>query len=81
LQQTILNKNVPLTISPLKLAVILMLQFYFFTKLPGVYQMQCCCGGKWYTANVFCDTKTVDGGWTVIQRRKDGFVDFQLTME
>ena len=48
-----------------------------FTKKPsGVYQMQCWCGGKWSTTSVFCDTQTADGGWTVIQRRKDGSVDF-----
>ena len=46
--------------------------FYFFTKPRGVYQMECWCGGKWNTANVFCDTD----GWTVIQRRQDGLVDF-----
>ena len=50
--------------------------FYFFTKPSGVYQMQCLCGGKWNTANVFCDTTTADGGWTVIQRRVDGSEDF-----
>ena len=50
--------------------------FYFNTKPPAVYQMQCWCGGKWSTTSVFCDTKTADGGWTVIQRRKDGSVDF-----
>ena len=50
--------------------------FDFFTNKPGVYQMQCWCGGLWSTTSVFCDTKTADGGWTVIQRRKDGSVDF-----
>ena len=50
--------------------------FYFNTKPPGVYQMQCWCGGKWSTTSVFCDTDTADGGWTVIQRRVDGSVDF-----
>ena len=50
---------------------------YLFTNKPsGVYQMQCWCGGKWSTTSVFCDIKTADGGWTVIQRRKDGSVDF-----
>ena len=50
--------------------------FYFLTISPGVYQMQCWCGGIWSTTSVFCDTQTADGGWTVIQRRKDGSVDF-----
>ena len=51
--------------------------FNFFTHKPsGVYQMQCWCGGIWSTASVFCDTQTADGGWTVIQRRKDGSVNF-----
>ena len=50
--------------------------FYHYTTPPGVYQMQCWCGGKWSTTSVFCDTKTADGGWTVIQRRVDGSVDF-----
>ena len=49
--------------------------FDFFTS--AVYQMQCWCGGLWSTTSVFCDTKTADGGWTVIQRRKEeGSVDF-----
>ena len=49
---------------------------FLFTKPSAVYQMQCWCGGLWSTTSVFCDTKTADGGWTVIQRRKDGSVDF-----
>ena len=46
-----------------------------FTKPSAVYQLQHLCGGKW-GSSVFCDTQTADGGWTVIQRRKDGSVDF-----
>ena len=47
-----------------------------FTAPPAVYQLQNLCGEKWSTTSVFCDTQTADGGWTVIQRRKDGSVDF-----
>ena len=50
--------------------------FYLFTKPSGIYQTQCLCGGKWSTTDVFCNTETADGGWTVIQRRVDGSVDF-----
>ena len=50
---------------------------FLLTKPSAVYQMwQSQCGGKWSTTSAFCDTKTADGGWTVIQRRKDGSVDF-----
>ena len=45
-------------------------------KPSGVYQMQYWCGGKWSNTGGFCDTQTADGGWTVIQRRKDSSVDF-----
>ena len=49
---------------------------FLLTKPSAIYQMQSQCAGKWSTTSTFCDAKTADGGWTVIQRRKDGSVDF-----
>ena len=46
------------------------------TSPPGIYQMQYLCGGKWSTASVLCDNKIGDGNWIVIQRRINGYENF-----
>ena len=46
-------------------------------KSSGVYTIANFCGVKCSNTRVYCDTSSGGGGWTVIQRRKDGTVDFK----
>ena len=48
----------------------------FNKRKSGVYTMMNFCGVKCYDAEVYCDTGNGGGGWLVVQRRKDGSVDF-----
>ena len=46
-------------------------------KSSGVYTIATFCGVKCSNSRVYCDTNSGGGGWTVIQRRKDGSVEFK----
>ena len=48
----------------------------FNKRKSGVYTMMNFCGVKCYDAEVYCDTSNGGGGWLVVQKRKDGSVDF-----
>jgi len=39
----------------------------------GIYRLK---NDGFYSTTAYCDQKTMKGGWTVIQRRQDGSVDF-----
>ena len=43
------------------------------SKISGVYEINPDGLGEF---EVYCDQKTAGGGWTVFQKRRDGFVDF-----
>ena len=46
-------------------------------KSSGIYTIANFCGVKYSNTRVYCDTSSGGGGWTVIQRRKGGSVDFK----
>jgi len=45
-------------------------------KKSGVYTIANFCGVKNSSSRAYCDTTSGGGGWTIIERRKDGSVDF-----
>ena len=46
-------------------------------KSSGVYTIANFCGVKCSNTRVYCDTSSGGGGWTAIQKRKDGSVEFK----
>ena len=49
---------------------------HFNAKSSGVYTIANFCGVKCSNTRAYCDTSSGGGGWLVVQRRKDGSVDF-----
>ena len=60
-------------------------QFFTFSRnvqnasSSGVYLLKKFCGNDCIQAEAYCDTISGGGGWLVVQRRKDGSVDFNRT--
>ena len=58
---------------------------YFFTfgrnakAASGIYSVKNFCGNNSVIADDYCDHCNGGGGWLVVQRRKDGSVDFNRT--
>ncbi|XP_065903993.1 fibrinogen C domain-containing protein 1-like [Dysidea avara] len=50
--------------------------FNFILNQPDIYKIKNFCGNRLSVYKGYCDTVTNGGGWLVIQRRKDGSVDF-----
>ena len=46
------------------------------TKSSGIYLAKIFCGDDSIIADAYCDNCNGGGGWLVVQRRKDGSVDF-----
>ena len=46
-------------------------------KSSGVYTIANFCGVKCSNTRVYCDTSSGGGGWTILQRRKDGSTDLR----
>ena len=58
---------------------------YFFTfgkninVSSGLYSVKNFCGNNSVAADAYCDNCNGGGGWLVVQRRKDGSIDFNRT--